>query len=306
VGVEANIAQIDMPESGQAGQAGAVVESSQAAAVLAKPSPEREKPPELHGRIRSSGIAQATARKHPQVTVVFIDIVGFSAMCNSTSPLAVLNFLEKYFEVVDQAADEFGVTKVRTVGDGYLAVTGLMAEMGVKEDCHQHVLRTFLFGVMLLSKLRDMRMRMPDGTDVECRIGFAHGPVFSGVLGSSFMQFDIFGDIANLAARMEQTSPVGGLHMPEQTFDLMLVSTSLEQRTSLESLTFDKHAGVALKNMGSMDTVSLTIAKQNSEIVDKVLVGWLTDDSQRSVAIHIGVSSESIKHDDWSTATAQS
>ena len=95
-----------------------------------------------------------TARDHPSVTVIFIDIVGFSEMCEHVKPKAVLRFLEHYFELVDKMAEEHGVTKVRTVGDGYLAVTGLMAEMGVPEDSHQHVLRSLTFGLGVLLELR--------------------------------------------------------------------------------------------------------------------------------------------------------
>ena len=62
------------------------------------------------------------AREHKDVTVIFCDIVDFSAMCKVVKPYRVLLFLETYFQMLDDVAEEHGVTKVRTVGDGYLAV----------------------------------------------------------------------------------------------------------------------------------------------------------------------------------------
>ena len=58
------------------------------------------------------------ARDHPSVTVIFIDIVGFSEMCEHVKPQAVLRFLEHYFELVDKMAEEHGVTKVQPWGTG--------------------------------------------------------------------------------------------------------------------------------------------------------------------------------------------
>ena len=139
-------------------------------------------------------MAHTIARDHPSVTVIFIDIVGFSEMCEHVKPKAVLRFLEHYFELVDKMAEEHGVTKVRTVGDGYLAVTGLMAEMGVPEDSHQHT-----FGLGVLLELRDVGLKLPTGRPVRARIGLADGNVFSGVVGKTCMQYDIFGNVANLA-----------------------------------------------------------------------------------------------------------
>ena len=146
-------------------------------------------------------MAHTIARDHPSVTVIFIDIVGFSEMCEHVKPKAVLRFLEHYFELVDKMAEEHGVTKVRTVGDGYLAVTGLMAEMGVPEDSHQHTLRSLTFGLGVLLELRDVGLKLPTGRPVRARIGLADGNVFSGVVGKTCMQYDIFGNVANLAVR---------------------------------------------------------------------------------------------------------
>ena len=80
------------------------------------------------------------------------------------------------------------------------------------------MLRALTFGLGVLQEIQDTGFRLPDGTPLQVRVGLAHGPVFSGVVGRTCMQYDIFGDVPNLAARMEQTSPVGGVHMPMSSF----------------------------------------------------------------------------------------
>ncbi len=242
-----------------------------------------------------------TARDHPSVTVIFIDIVGFSEMCEHVKPKAVLRFLEHYFELVDKMAEEHGVTKVRTVGDGYLAVTGLMAEMGVPEDSHQHVLRSLTFGLGVLSELRDVGLKLPTGRPVQARIGLADGNVFSGVVGKTCMQYDIFGNVANLAARMEQTSPYDGVHMPESSFEKMMDEMSEEQRALFEKVAWTRNTDVEIKNMGKINTASLEF-KGNEDQIERVLAGCISDDTQRAVTMHIGAMQEAFRQLTWESS----
>jgi class 3 adenylate cyclase len=239
----------------------------------------------LGGRRKESGIR---AREHADVSVVFIDIVGFSDMCKRIKPIGVLRFLEFYFEMVDRVAEEHGVTKVRTVGDGYLAVTGLMASMGVEADANAHVLRSLTFGLGVLMEIRDNGVRLPNGEPLEIRVGVAHGPVFSGVVGKTCMQYDIFGDVANLAARMEQTCPLGSVNMPAASHEKMLAELSPEARATFGDLRFARHKNVNIKNMGEVDTVSLRY-EDNLDGVERLLAGAIGDDLHRSVTVHIGV-----------------
>ena len=239
-----------------------------------------------------------TARDHPSVTVIFIDIVGFSEMCEHVKPKAVLRFLEHYFELVDKMAEEHGVTKVRTVGDGYLAVTGLMAEMGVPEDSHQHVLRSLTFGLGVLLELRDVGLKLPTGRPVRARIGLADGNVFSGVVGKTCMQYDIFGNVANLAARMEQTSPYDGVHMPESSFEKMMSEMSEEQRALFEKVAWTRNTDVEIKNMGKINTASLEL-KGNEDQIERAVAGCISDDTQRAVTMHIGAMQEAFRQLTW-------
>ena len=167
----------------------------------------------LGGRRKESGIR---AREHADVSVVFIDIVGFSDMCKRIKPIGVLRFLEFYFEMVDRVTRRSTATKVLHRRRRFLAVTGLMASMGVEADANAHVLRSLTFGLGVLMEIRDNGVRLPGGEPHRDSRRVAHGPVFSGVVGKTCMQYDIFGDVANLAARMEQTCPPGSGTCPRR------------------------------------------------------------------------------------------
>jgi class 3 adenylate cyclase len=246
----------------------------------------------------SSGVR---ARDHADVTVIFVDIVGFSDMCKRVRPIGVLRFLEHYFETVDKVAEEHGVTKVRTVGDGYLAVAGLMADMGVAQDAHRHVLRAMTFGLGVIQEIQDTGLRLPDGQPLVVRVGLAHGPVFSGVVGRTCMQYDIFGDTPNLAARMEQTCPHGGVHMPVSSFTKMRADLGEDLESAFDELRFETHDKVEIKNMGVVDTVSLSF-KGNEEGIERVLASSIGDDANRAVAAHIGVLAEQFRKASWGGA----
>ena len=259
------------------------------------------------GQLRSSASRGASgkrsslgvrARDHADVTVIFVDIVGFSDMCKRTSPIGVLRFLEHYFESLDKVAEEHGVTKVRTVGDGYLAVSGLMADMGVAQDAHRHVLRAMTFGLGVIQEIKDTGMLLADGQPLVVRVGIAHGPVFSGVVGLTCMQYDIFGDTPNMAARMEQTCPHDAVHMPAKSFEKMKADLGEALASEFEALRFETHANVEIKNMGRVDTVSLAF-RGNEESIERVLAGAIGDDDNRAVAAHIGVLADQLRNAKW-------
>jgi class 3 adenylate cyclase len=250
------------------------------------------------GKRSSSGVR---ARDHADVTVIFVDIVGFSDMCKRTRPIGVLRFLEHYFESLDKVAEEHGVTKVRTVGDGYLAVSGLMADMGVAQDAHRHVLRAMTFGLGVIQEIKDTGMLLADGQPLVVRVGMAHGPVFSGVVGRTCMQYDIFGDTPNLAARMEQTCPHDAVHMPAESFEKMKADLGEALASEFEALRFETHARVEIKNMGRVDTVSLAF-RGNEESIERVLAGAIGDDDNRAVAAHIGVMADQLRNAKWGPA----
>ena len=133
---------------------------------------------------------------------------------------------------------------------------------------------------------------------MQARIGLADGNVFSGVVGKTCMQYDIFGNVANLAARMEQTSPYDGVHMPESSFEKMMDEMSEEQRALFEKVAWTRNTDVEIKNMGKINTASLEL-KGNEDQIERVLAGCISDDTQRAVTMHIGAMQEAFRQLTW-------
>ena len=101
-----------------------------------------------------------------------------------------------------------------------------------------------------------------------------------------------------LQARMEQTCPHDGVHMPESSFAKMMSEMSEGQRLLFENVAWTKNADVEIKNMGKINTASLEL-DGNVEHIERVLAGCISDDTQRAVTMHIGAMQEAFRQLTW-------
>ncbi|KAG2485333.1 hypothetical protein HYH03_015915 [Edaphochlamys debaryana] len=188
---------------------------------------------------------------HPQVTVLFADIQGFTPMCKQLPPTVVMKFLNDLFVGFDSLLDVYGVYKVETIGDCYVVAGGLITEdadgmaavQGGGESDPQQADRVFAFAQAMLRAAS--RVLMPTtGEPVKIRVGIHSGPVVSGVVGTRMPRFCLFGDSINTASRMESTSQPGSVHVSSDTYSLLT----------------SKHAGwaptggIEVKGKGLMET----------------------------------------------------
>jgi len=165
-------------------------------------------PPAAVSRIRSG---QLVADSYSDASVIFIDMVGFSKLTKRISPGHLVELLNAFFNHADACAHEFGVEKVKTVGDAYLAIAGGNVASGNSADAAIAFGRAVLEGV---DKLRQVA-----GVDeVGLRIGIHSGPVVGGVIGATRMAYDYWGDTVNIAARIEGTAAVNGIAISESTW----------------------------------------------------------------------------------------
>ncbi|GLC38980.1 hypothetical protein PLESTB_001781800 [Pleodorina starrii] len=170
---------------------------------------------------------KALATWHPQVTLLFADIKGFTPMCKEVEPPAVMAMLNDLYSRYDQMLDEYGVFKVETIGDCYFVAGGLIAEdehgmATVRDNMTDplHAQKVFDFARAMLAAAQQVRMPT-SGEPVQIRIGIHTGPVVSGVVGTRMPRFCLFGDTVNTASRMESTGEPGGIHASEATYSLL-------------------------------------------------------------------------------------
>jgi len=154
-------------------------------------------------------------------TVLFADIVGFTAWSSVREPTQVFTLLETVYAAFDEIAKQRGVFKVETVGDCYVAVTGL------PEARQDHPLAMVRFARDIMNKFQVLTNRLevelgPDTGGLGLRIGIHSGAVTAGVLRGERARFQLFGDTMNTTARIETTGASNRIHLSQDTADLVI------------------------------------------------------------------------------------
>jgi class 3 adenylate cyclase len=160
---------------------------------------------------------------HPKVyrhsTILFTDVVGFSRLSVHLDPVTLIRRLNTYVTLHDRIMDEFGIEKIKTIGDSYMGVSG------IPNKKHSHAVDCCLAALNLIHVLDETRReeKMVDGEALDLnnwafRIGIHTGPCISGVIGYKKYTFDIWGDSVNVAARMEAAGQPGKINISEDTY----------------------------------------------------------------------------------------
>jgi class 3 adenylate cyclase len=174
------------------------------------------------------------------VSVVFSDLVGFTPYAASKPATHVVETLGRIFTEFDEAAEELGLEKIKTIGDAYMAVAGLPIR---SED---HAAAAARFGLAMLDIIR--RFNKENGTDFNVRVGINSGPVLAGVIGKHKFVYDLWGDTVNVASRMESHGVAGTVHISKSTWDNLRFEGGFEA---------EERGEIEIKGRGSMSTYLL-------------------------------------------------
>lgn len=179
-------------------------------------------PQEVAARLKQG---EAVADAFSDVTVVFVDLVDFSKLARRLSPGHLVQLLNLYFSAADRCAERFGLEKVKTIGDAYLAVAGGMASRGSGSRA------ALDFARALVADLA----RMADGSGpvLKVRVGIHTGPVIGGVIGSARLAYDYWGDTMNIASRLQTVAPPNGVAVSEATYFQTKDGQRYEERQTL-------------------------------------------------------------------------
>jgi guanylate cyclase len=173
------------------------------------------------------------------VTVLFADLVGFTPLSERLAAAELVSLLDRVFARWDALAAEYGVEKIKTIGDAYMVAGGVPVARADHAEA--------VAGMALAMGPEMSRCSAEIGEPLEVRIGIDSGPVVAGVIGQARFIYDLWGDTVNTASRMESHAPPGTIQVTERAYERLRASFVLRRRGTIE-----------VKGKGEMDCYLLT------------------------------------------------
>lgn len=183
-------------------------------------------PSETAKELKLNGKVDAV--KFNQVTVLFTDFVQFTRIAEQVEPEQLVKSIDFYFKGFDEITTKYGLEKIKTVGDSYMAACGLPTT----NPSHA---RNVILAAKAMIDLVSGVLNAQDGlSHFEVRIGVHTGPVVAGIVGIKKWQYDIWGDTVNIASRMESMSEPGRVNLSEITYNKIKTEFPCEYRGEIE------------------------------------------------------------------------
>lgn len=180
-----------------------------------------------------------TAQRFEDVSVLFLDVKGFTGMAEFLSPEELVSEIHAYFSAFDVIVETYGLEKIKTIGDAYMAAGGLS-----DNDESNHAVDMIHAAIEIINEIEEFKEhRLANNKKYfEFRAGIHNGPVVAGVVGTKKFQYDMWGDTVNLASRMEQESEVGKINISHDTYTKIKAHFECHHRGKIKA-----------KNKGSID-----------------------------------------------------
>jgi adenylate cyclase len=172
---------------------------------------------------------------HSNTSILFCDLVGFTTISAKITPQELIKELTEIFNAYDDLAQLHQVTRIKTIGDAYMAVAG------IGSNNSDHATNLVQFGLAMVDYLISKNSK--SAIEWKCRIGIHSGEIISGIVGKSRFQFDVMGDNVNIAARVESNGRPMLVAITEETKSLLLT----------DEFQFEPLGAVNLKGKGNRD-----------------------------------------------------
>ena len=201
-------------------------------------------PKEIAERLKNK--EEVIAESFESVSVLFADIVSFTSMSSALTAEEVVSLLNEIFLLFDILVEKHGCEKIKTIGDAYMAVSGVP----VRDENHAHKITALamdmLQELMIFNKNKDIR--------ISIRIGINSGPVVAGVIGRKKFLYDLWGDTVNTASRMESYGVADKIQITESTRSLIHHDYIIQPREEID-----------VKGKGKMNTFFIVKTKNSQQ-----------------------------------------
>jgi len=169
---------------------------------------------------------EAIAENFADVSVLFADIVGFTAIAASLSPIALVNLLNQIFSTFDRLTEKHGLEKIKTIGDAYMVVGG----MPTLRDDHAEAIADMALDMQTAIAEFNHVTQM----NLKIRIGIHSGSVVAGVIGIKKFIYDLWGDTVNIASRLESHGIPGQTQVSAATYHKLQMLYQLQERGMIQ------------------------------------------------------------------------
>lgn len=172
-------------------------------------------PAEIAEELKTKG--RAEARDFDMVSILFSDFKSFTETSASLTPQDLIAEINSCFEAFDGIMAQYGIEKIKTIGDAYMAAGGLPVPT---EDSVKNTVKAGLETKEFI--IRRKAEREDQGKPAfDMRVGIHTGPVVAGIVGVKKFQYDSWGDTVNLASRMETNSEPGKVNISQRNYELL-------------------------------------------------------------------------------------
>ena len=203
-------------------------------------------PADIAAELKEKG--RADARDFDLVSILFTDFKGFTEQSAKLSAADLVDEINVCFEAFDTIMEKYGIEKIKTIGDAYMAAGGLPVP---KDDS---VINTVLAGLEMQQFIgqRKKAMDVAGRPAFEMRVGIHTGPVVAGIVGVKKFQYDIWGDTVNTAARMESAGEIGKVNISQATYELLKRDDSTSLSVSADFV-FESRGMIEAKGKGQIE-----------------------------------------------------
>ncbi len=169
-------------------------------------------PRSVYEEFKTFGVV--TPQLYENVSVVMLDFVNFTDFAARTDPTVTLGELNDIFTAFDRITEQYGCERIKTIGDAYLAVSGM------PDPAVDHATAVAHCAVRFIRYLERRNQSHPHKW--QARIGLGSGAAVGSVVGIQKYVYDVFGPSVNMASRLQVLAePMGIVAPAEMKFDLI-------------------------------------------------------------------------------------
>ncbi len=195
---------------------------------------EKDKTDELiHNILPAQAVKELKAKGYveprlfDEVTILFTDFKDFTSQASNLPPGELVDELNKIFLEFDNIIEKYGLEKLKTIGDAYMAAGGVPIKIN---DHAERVVRAAL-DMQNYIKSNKANFRVP----WQMRAGVHTGTVVAGVVGKKKFTYDVWGDAVNIASRMESSGVPGYVNISASTYEKIKDKFVCEYRGKIDA-----------------------------------------------------------------------